>query len=80
MNEKSNIIVVVKGDIDSNGNVDLKDIVKLNNYRISKSISWTNSEKIALKSLRNTGITQTEIEDITYRDVVFLNNYRIRYN
>ena len=45
-------VVIVRGDLISDGKVDIMDIVKLNNYRNNKKKSeknWSESEKIAFK-------------------------------
>lgn len=76
-------IIVVKGDLNSDGKVDLKDIAKLNNYRINKEkaeAQWSVAQKIAFKYLKNVDITDTELENISFRDIVSLNNYRIKIN
>ena len=80
-NQNFNAVVVIKGDLNSDGIVDLKDLVKLNNYRISKEKTekqWTSAEKIAFKALKGTEITDENIAQVTFRDIASLNNYRIR--
>ena len=75
------MIVVVKGDINSDGNVNLKDIVKLNNYRINKEnveAQWSVAQKLAFKCLKNSDITDEKIENVSFSDIVILNNYRIK--
>lgn len=73
--------IVVKGDVNSDGEVGFEDIVKLNNYRLNKynnEKNWNNTEKIALKTLIEPNITDEDINEINFFDIVALNNYRLR--
>ena len=71
--------VLVKGDLNLDGELDFNDILKLNNYRINKKnsqVQWTLEEKILLKVLKKEDLKDVEFGDITFYDVLALNNYR----
>lgn len=79
--QKVDMIVIIKGDINSDGKVDFKDISKLNNYRINSNkanSSWSDAEKIAFKSLKSINISETAINKISYSDIAILNNQRLK--
>lgn len=79
--EATNMVVIVKGDVDSNGEVSFRDILKLNNYRLNKEQNignWNSAEKIAFKSITETDITNEEIDEISFKDVITFNNFRLR--
>ena len=74
-----NMHVLVKGDLNLDGELDFNDILKLNNYRINKKnsqVQWTLEEKILLKVLKKEDLKDVEFGDITFYDVLALNNYR----
>ena len=73
--------LVSNGIANSDGLVDIRDIVKLNNYRINKAESeknWSNAEKVAFKALSNSNITNTDIAQVVLRDIAILNNCRLK--
>ena len=64
-------IVVVKGDVTGDGQIDfINDIVAINNYRLGKSENVTEEEKLA-SDIDGNGI----IDFI--KDIVAINNYRL---
>ena len=80
-NEKTNIFIIVKGDLNSDGKVNFKDVIKLNNYRLNQSNNeknWNSAQKLAYKTLSQKEITDYELTKISFKDVITLNNYRIR--
>ena len=73
--------LVLPGDVNSDGKITVSDISKLNNYRINSEkagSAWSDAERIAFKSMSSTEITDTEIDEVTYMDMVALNNRRIK--
>ena len=75
-----NIVIVVKGDVNSDGGINFYDVLKLNNYRLNKNTEkyWSESEKLAFKVLKPTTIENTDISQIFFKDIILLNNYRLR--
>lgn len=77
-----NIIIIVIGDVDSNGQVNFRDVIKLNNYRLKKDINeknWNTAQKLAYKASRDiTNLTDDKIEKLNFKDIIYLNNYRLR--
>lgn len=79
--DEFSMIFVVEGDINSDGNVNFKDILKLNNIRISlkegKS-NWSIPEKIAFKCLNGKEVKDSIVKKIEFRNILELNNYRLK--
>lgn len=75
-----NVVSIVKGDVNSDGEVDFKDIMKFNNYRLygENVANLNDAEKIAFKALKNTTIENATLQEIEFADVVLLNNYRLK--
>lgn len=81
LNEKTNIFIIVKGDLNSDGKLDFNDILKLNNYRLNPNINyknWSSAEKIAYKTLKNNEITDDVLTTISFVDIININNYRLK--
>lgn len=79
--EETNMVIIVKGDVDSDGEVSFRDILKLNNYRLYKTLNeknWTSDQKVAFKVVKNRKVTSSEIDTLAFTDIVALNNYRLR--
>lgn len=80
-NEKTDIVIVVKGDLNSDGKVNFRDIIKLNNSRLNKKINdinWNVAEKIAYKTVIEKKVTDVIINLIAFKNILTVNNYRLK--